>query len=101
MRYLGSAGYNLEGPKKYPPPTASPLPLQDRARGHLCLGGTFASYETVRFPPSRYEERVERRREGGAGVGWTELGGGPNWGDRPYESTRLNVFSVRVLSVLR
>ena len=83
MRYLGSTGYNLEGPKKYPPPTASPLPLQDRARGHLCLGGTVASYETVRFPPSRYEERVARRREGGTGVGWTELGGGPNWGDRP------------------
>ena len=72
------------GPQKVPPPTARPLLLQNRAHGHFCLGGTGGDYEAVRFPPARDETGVARRREGGAGVGWTELGGGPNWGDRPY-----------------
>ena len=72
------------GPQKAPPPTARPLLLQNRAHGHFCLGGTGGDYEAVRFPPARDETGVARRREGGAGVGWTELGGGPNWGDRPY-----------------
>ena len=72
-----------------PPPTARPLLLQNRAHGHFCLGGTGGDYEAVRFPPARDETGVARRRERGAGVGWTELGGGPNWDDRPYIITLI------------